>query len=253
MSFAGDVWKTLSSVNVNDHVEKKGNLSYLSWAWAWGVLMDHYPDSQYSFREPVMRDDSTCEVWVDLTIADGEKAVTRSMWLPAMDNRNNAVKNPDARKISDTRMRCLTKAISMFGLGHYIYAGEDLPQSDLEEVQRGYTKEQKSQFDELLNASDGLGMWILRKEVGDEVYAALNGSFDQGKKMECKQKIRDLEKAACEILDQYALDFASCIDDDDLAGVEEFSDVPKLVKAHMYNALTPEQKHKLSEMKKTAA
>ena len=52
----------------------------------------------------------------------------RHMWLPVMDHRNNAVQHPTTRQVSDTRMRCLVKAIAMFGLGFYIYAGEDLPE-----------------------------------------------------------------------------------------------------------------------------
>jgi hypothetical protein len=49
------------------------------------------------------------------------------MHLPVMDNRNQAIKNPDSRKISDSMMRCLAKSIACFGIGLYIYAGEDLP------------------------------------------------------------------------------------------------------------------------------
>lgn len=120
-----NVWQTLSAVDVSDHIEKKGNLSYLSWAWAWGVLMDHFPSSDYQIMSPVKHEDGTVTVWVSLTVEGKE----RRMWLPVMDNRNNAIKNPDARKISDATMRCLVKAIAMFGLGHYIYAGEDLPEA----------------------------------------------------------------------------------------------------------------------------
>ena len=69
-------------------------------------------------------DDGTCSVECELRIDD----LVRKMWLPVMDYRNNAIENPTARQISDTKMRCLVKCISMFGLGHYIYAGEDLPQ-----------------------------------------------------------------------------------------------------------------------------
>lgn len=126
------VWETLSKIDVSSKIEKKGNLSYLSWAWAWGTLKSHYPESHYAFRDTVFLPDGTVEVWVDMTVVDGEKSQTHEMWLPVMDNRNNAIQNPDARKISDTRMRCLVKAIAMFGLGHYIYAGEDLPGSEPE-------------------------------------------------------------------------------------------------------------------------
>lgn len=131
------VWETLSKIDVSSKIEKKGNLSYLSWAWAWGTLKSHYPESHYTFRDTVFLPDNTVEVWVDMTVVDGEKSQTHEMWLPVMDNRNNAIQNPDARKISDTRMRCLVKAIAMFGLGHYIYAGEDLPGSEPE----GHTRQ----------------------------------------------------------------------------------------------------------------
>jgi hypothetical protein len=131
------VWKTLSAINVNDHVEKKGTLSYLSWAWAWGVLMEHYPDAAYAFDDPISLPDGSCEVWVTVTI-DG---ISRRMWLPVMDNRNNSIANPSSRHISDTRMRCLVKCLAMFGLGHYIYAGEDLPAAPASEEQIASVKE----------------------------------------------------------------------------------------------------------------
>ena len=133
------VWKTLSSIDVNNKTEKKGNLTYLSWAWAWGELMNHFPEATYTFSEweypngqsyvtkdVLIYDDGTCSVECELRIED----LVRKMWLPVMDYRNNAIENPTARQISDTKMRCLVKCISMFGLGHYIYAGEDLPRAD---------------------------------------------------------------------------------------------------------------------------
>ena len=128
-----DVWKTLSAVNVNEHTESKGNLTYLSWAWAWGQLMEHFPQARYEFTqweypEGVMRDvliypDDSCSVECTIRIDE----LSRTMWLPVMDYKNNAIANPTARQISDNKMRCLTKCIGMLGLGHYIYAGEDLP------------------------------------------------------------------------------------------------------------------------------
>jgi len=119
-------WNTLSKINVNDHTEKKGNLTYLSWAWAWQKLMENYPESTYYFGDNEYHPDGSVTVHCILTV-DG---ITRPMWLPVMDNRNNSVLQPNSRQISDTKMRCLTKAIAMFGLGSYIYAGEDLPQDN---------------------------------------------------------------------------------------------------------------------------
>lgn len=251
-SFAGQVWETLHNVNVNERVEKKGNLSYLSWAWAWGVLMEHYPESVYTFREPVDRHDGTCEVWVDLTIKEGDKEVSRAMWLPAMDNRNAAIKNPDARKISDTRMRCLTKAISMFGLGHYIYAGEDLPQSDLDEVKQGFTKEQRNIFLEFVECGQVLDLWLFRKDVGDEIYSALHGSFDSGAKVSGKKRVAEMEAEVPEKFAELSLSFAACIDEGDEQGVHEFSEYHPEIKKALFAMLNPEQQHKLNEIKKAA-
>ena len=119
------VWATLSSIDCSDKVEQKGKLTYLSWAWAWQTLMENYPDSTYGYDCGSRFVNETAEVNVSVTV----KGVTHSMWLPVMDNRNKSIVNPTTRDISDARMRCLVKCIAMFGLGIYIYAGEDLPES----------------------------------------------------------------------------------------------------------------------------
>jgi hypothetical protein len=123
-----EIWTTLSKIDVSKHVEKKNGLSYLSWAWAWGVLMQQYPQADYSFAHSELHPDGTVTVHCAIMIGQCH----RTMWLPVMDHRNNAIKNPDARKISDTKMRCLVKCLAMFGLGHYIYAGEDVPSTEQE-------------------------------------------------------------------------------------------------------------------------
>ena len=120
------VFAKLSKIDVSKHIEKKGNLSYLSWAWAWGVLMEHYHDADYSFGENEIHADGSVTVHCSLTV----EGITRDMWLPVMDNRNKSIQNPTSRDVSDAKMRCLVKTIAMFGLGHYIYAGEDLPKAD---------------------------------------------------------------------------------------------------------------------------
>ena len=126
MSDKNTVWATLSKIDVSKHIEKKANLSYLSWAWAWATLMEHYPESSYEFLPNEIGEDGTVTVSCTVTVLQ----TTRMMWLPVMDNRNNSVKNPDSRKISDAKMRCLVKCIAMHGLGLYIYAGEDLPETE---------------------------------------------------------------------------------------------------------------------------
>ena len=120
-------YKELRKINVNEHTEKKGQLTYLSWAWAVDTLLQHDPSAVWEFPEPKYFGD-TVMVFCNVT-AFGK---TMKMQLPVMDNRNNAIALPDARKISDATMRCLAKCIACFGIGLYIYAGEDLPTGEMD-------------------------------------------------------------------------------------------------------------------------
>jgi hypothetical protein len=131
MSFAKEVWETLASVDVTENINQKGKMSYLSWAWAWAQLMKYYPESSYLFVEPEIDAAGTVMVSCAVTIRDGDKRLNRTMWLPVMDYKNNSVVNPTSREVSDNMMRCLVKCIAMAGLGHYIYAGEDLPDPEV--------------------------------------------------------------------------------------------------------------------------
>ena len=129
MSLSKNVWKTLSEVDVSDHIEKKGKLSYLSWAWAYGIMMEHYPDIHYTFEEDKCNETGTVEIRCSVLLTEKDQSMVRNMWLPVMDHRNKAISNPDKFAINSSKMRCLTKCFAMFGLGHYIYAGEDLPEA----------------------------------------------------------------------------------------------------------------------------
>jgi len=120
-----NVFAKLYPVNVNDHTEKKGRFTYLSWSHAWTEVCKHFPNSaSYHFHDDLVYPDGTREVRCTVTI----EGMSHMMWLPVMDNNNRAIKNPDARAISDTRMRCFVKAIAMHGLGLYIYRGEGIPE-----------------------------------------------------------------------------------------------------------------------------
>ena len=115
-------YKVLREIDVNKYTEKKGQLTYLSWTWAVDQLLLQDPMAVWEFPEPRVYND-TMMVFCNVT-ALGK---TMRMQLPVMDNRNAAIVNPDARKISDATMRCLAKCIACFGIGLYIFAGEDLP------------------------------------------------------------------------------------------------------------------------------
>ena len=137
-----EVWDKLSKIDCSDKIEKKMNLSYLSWAWAWGVLQEHYPQAQYIFYQGdndvpyVQFPDGTAEVRCRVSIDN----LSREMWLPVMDFKNNAVQNPNSMEVNKAKMRCLTKCLGMYGLGHYIYAGEDVPSADSDTVEKAKPK-----------------------------------------------------------------------------------------------------------------
>ena len=141
-----DTFNKLMEVIVNEHTEKKGNLTYLSWAFAWAECKKNCPDANYeiwkdpSTHLPYVYDPATgYMVFTSVTI-DGE---THEMWLFVMDGANKAMKaepytyetrNGEKKvaaatmfDINTTIMRCLVKNIGMFGLGLYIYAGDDIP------------------------------------------------------------------------------------------------------------------------------
>ena len=150
----GDIWQTLSTIDCKGHTEKKDvgrgvQLTYLSWTWAWGITMRHYPSATYTVREwegrPYLVDPTVgALVMTEVNIGGN----VRTMWLAVMDGANNAmksesytyqVKGKDGRMydrrvaavdmcaINKAIMRCLVKNLAMFGLGLNIYAGEDLP------------------------------------------------------------------------------------------------------------------------------
>lgn len=160
-----ELFKKFIELNVNDHTETKNDLTYLSWAWAWQETLKICPTATYIVEQ--FYDDKGIKkcyqydpmlgymVFTSVTI----NGLTREMWLPVMDGANKSMLdhpytykvkkyeyNPETRKkefmgnydekqveqatmfdINKTIMRCLTKNLAMFGLGIYIYAGEDTP------------------------------------------------------------------------------------------------------------------------------
>ena len=122
--------KELLATNVNNHTEKKNNLTYLSWAWAWAEALKADANATYKvemFGDKCFMDiNGTAMVFVTVTMFG--KPMTCQ--LPVMDYRNKAIPKPDAFAVNTSIMRCMTKALSLHGLGLYIYAGEDLPEGD---------------------------------------------------------------------------------------------------------------------------
>lgn len=136
----------LYSLDVNKYVEQKQGLNYLTWSYAWAEFKKIYPDAIYEVKKDEQGrcyfGDENIGYMVYTTVTAG--GLTYEMWLPVMDNANKSMKlntytyqtrsgekSVEAISMFDINkavMRCLVKNLAMFGLGLYIYAGEDLPE-----------------------------------------------------------------------------------------------------------------------------
>ena len=180
------LFSELFVIDVNEHTEKKksGNgreLTYLSWAWAYAEFVKRCPDMTYEIKhwdgKPYLYDEDLGYMVETSVTANGE---TKTMWLPVMDGANKAMKNKpytyetkyNGQKtveaatmfdINTTIMRCLVKNFGMFGLGLYIYAGEDLPETPFEPM----TEEQKKTLLDLGANFDVMLSYLKVKSVGE--------------------------------------------------------------------------------------
>lgn len=112
----------LRKINVNEHIEKKNGLSYLSWAWAVDSLLQNDPFATWSYDEPKAFGKT---LMVFCTVEAFGKKMTAQ--LPVIDYKNQAIQEPNAMQVNTAMQRCLAKAIALHGIGLYIYAGEDIP------------------------------------------------------------------------------------------------------------------------------
>lgn len=146
---SSNVFEKLNAVNVSEHIEKKEGLSYLSWSFAVQEVSKLYPDWSYEVKKfgenqvPYLYDEALGYMVETAVTIEG---VTKEMWLPVMDSNNKAMKKTSYTyktkygdktvasatmfDVNKTIMRCLVKNLAMFGLGLYIYNGEDLPEGD---------------------------------------------------------------------------------------------------------------------------
>lgn len=235
------VWETLSVIDVNEHCDKRGKFTYLSWSWAWATLMNHYPSANYSFEPPVFFADGSCEVWVTINVDD----VERSMWLPVMDYNNKAVFNPNSRDISDTRMRCLTKCMAMFGLGHYIYAGDSMPQTEPEPL---YSTEQHGDFTRYINLDNAYYFYLFIKHVGSDTYTNLYNSFDSDK-VKNKAKCKELEKQGLSEVLAVVDATTQAFNENDPAWSEELEGLEDYQKAVLFSHFSKETQLKMKDNK----
>jgi len=140
-----NVWETLSRIDCSEHIEKKAGMSYLSWAWAWMIVKQTFP--QATFRKSVFEDttgrcvpfmrDEHGYTYVEVTVSIGDDKATEV--YPVLDHRNKAIQNPNGFDVNKAHQRCLVKALAYLGLGVTIYAGEDLPLGATEDQEDAIT------------------------------------------------------------------------------------------------------------------
>ena len=197
-----NIFEKLSKINVNGHTEDKNGLTYLSWVWAWSEIKKIYPDADYKILKfennlPYVYDENTgYMVFTEMTIDNK----TYEMWLPVMDGNNKAMLNrPYIYKVKEyvdgkftgnyvekevlpatmfdinkTIMRCLVKNIAMFGLGIYIYAGEDLPdgyEMSIEEAEKivlTFGKYKGKTLKEIKETDESYLYWLIDSEIAKE-------------------------------------------------------------------------------------
>ena len=139
MNITDSVFEVLNSINVNEHIEKKTGLSYLSWAWAWAEVKKRFPEANYTIYENAdglfyHTDGRTAWVKTGVTICGLEHIE----YLPVMDVRNKSIplENITSFDVNKAVQRSLTKAVARHGLGLYVYAGEDVPESEQTPIER---------------------------------------------------------------------------------------------------------------------
>jgi len=151
----------LRKINVNEHTEKKGKFTYLSWSWAVDQLLQQDPQATWTYGDPVYFAE-TLMVFCSVT-AFGK---TMTAQMPVINNQNKAIANPDAMAVNTAMQRCLVKAIALHGLALYIYSGEDLPEEETVDL----TAETQLWVDSIMNCTNIDEL----KAVYGKAYAALS-------------------------------------------------------------------------------
>jgi hypothetical protein len=188
-------FEKLSAINVNAKVEKKSGLTYLSWSYAWSEIKRNCPDASYQIKgdpitqKPYFYDENLGYMVMTEVTVEGKSL---EMWLPVMDGANKAMKatpysyttrygekSVEAATMFDinkTLMRCLVKNLAMFGMGIYIYAGEDLPDTEAPSAAPiaaiNLKKEEKADLPDLKKGTDNWDKVVAyitaNKELGVE-------------------------------------------------------------------------------------
>ena len=193
------IFETLFEINVNERIEKKNGLSYLSWPYAWAEVKKLYPSANYKVYETesgciYFTDGKTCWVKTGVTIDDLEHIE----YLPVMDYKNRSIllENITSFDVNKSIQRSLTKALARHGLGLYIYAGEDLPEVEIEKISPKDAVILKNMVNKMDSEGAIYSMILKRYEVKNfkelslkqyqDILSGLNEMISRGKNKEIK-------------------------------------------------------------------
>jgi hypothetical protein len=126
-----DIWETLSKINVNEYLQKKGDFDYLPWGDAWAIMMEHYPDTTFEnhlndngypcFCDPQGRG------MVRVTVTVCGHSHTEDYMVTNYSNK--VIQDPDPSQVNNCLKRALVKCLAYFGLGSYLYNQLDMLES----------------------------------------------------------------------------------------------------------------------------
>lgn len=138
----------LYNEDVSAFVERKNNLLYVSWSYAWKGIKEKHPGAYYTIYENpdgwnYFTDGRTCWVKTGVTI-DGLEHIE---YLPVMDYRNKSIplERVTSFDVNTAIQRSLTKAAARHGYGLKVYAGEDV-EAATKESQSPMTDEQRQEL-----------------------------------------------------------------------------------------------------------
>jgi hypothetical protein len=204
-------FKALSQVDCGEFIEKKGQLSYISWASAWQKLCEHCPDATYEHHDWITTPSG--EVMVFCTVTVG--GVSHKAHLPVLDHKNKPIQSPNVFQLNTSMQRCFAKAISMHGLGLYVYRGEDLPPA--EEI------DHTAMYEEFLRQHEenkhNCAVWY--SQLSEEEMNAVKEGSPKGKKTATHQLTRDLVTQMHANFDDYAEKLAEAVQNGDVMFIEQ--------------------------------
>jgi hypothetical protein len=170
------VWETLSNIDVNEHTESKNGLTYLSWAWAWGIVKKNFPKATFTKNlYSSANNDCTLPYMIDpagyafVSVTVNIEDESQTEVLPVLNHANKAVSSPDSFQVNTALQRCLAKCCAMHGLGHYIYAGEDLPEGAEKKIVIESSEGKKEEVEGVSLAANVFNTFIPECKTTDEL------------------------------------------------------------------------------------